>query len=139
MTKFEKNMEQLFDVSPVEVIENETLPSTIVEKENTELDEDLQVDYEKVRTNYEDIIEKGKDAIDDILEIARESEHPRAFEVAATMIKNVTEANEKLILLQKQMRDMKKGQKESSKTTIDKAIFVGSTAELSKLLKGKQE
>lgn len=132
-------MEQLFDVSPVEVIENETLPSTIVEKENTELDEDLQVDYEKVRTNYEDIIEKGKDAIDDILEIARESEHPRAFEVAATMIKNVTEANEKLILLQKQMRDMKKGQKESSKTTIDKAIFVGSTAELSKLLKGKQE
>ena len=137
MTKFEKSMEQIFDVAPVEVIEKETLPS-VIEKENTELDDDLQTDYETVRNNYEEIIEKGKEAIDDILEIARESEHPRAFEVAATMIKNVTEANEKLILLQKQMRDMKKGQKETSKTTIDKAIFVGSTAELSKLLKGKE-
>jgi hypothetical protein len=137
MTKFEKNMEQIFDVAPVEIIEKETLPS-VVKQENTELDDDLQTDYETVRNNYEEIIEKGKDAIDDILEIARESEHPRAFEVAATMIKNVTEANEKLILLQKQMRDMKKGQKETSKTTIDKAIFVGSTAELSKLLKGKE-
>jgi hypothetical protein len=137
MTKFEKSMEQIFDVAPVEVIEKEILPS-VVKQENTELDDDLQTDYETVRNNYEEIIEKGKDAIDDILEIARESEHPRAFEVAATMIKNVTEANEKLILLQKQMRDMKKGQKETSKTTIDKAIFVGSTAELSKLLKGKE-
>jgi hypothetical protein len=137
MTKFEKSMEQIFDVAPVEVIEKEALPA-VIEKENTELDEDLKADYETVRNNYEEIIEKGKDAIDDILEIARESEHPRAFEVAATMIKNVTEANEKLILLQKQMRDMKKGQKETSKTTIDKAIFVGSTAELSKLLKGKE-
>jgi hypothetical protein len=137
MTKFEKSMEQIFDVAPVEVIEKEILPS-VIKQENTELDDDLQTDYETVRNNYEEIIEKGKDAIDDILEIARESEHPRAFEVAATMIKNVTEANEKLILLQKQMRDMKKGQKETSKTTIDKAIFVGSTAELSKLLKGKE-
>jgi hypothetical protein len=137
MTKFERNMEQLFDVAPVEIIE-ETLPAVVETKEQTQLDDDLQTDYETVRTNYEEIIEKGKDAIDDILEIARESEHPRAFEVAATMIKNVTEANEKLILLQKQMREMKKGQKETSKTTIDKAIFVGSTAELSKLLKGKE-
>jgi DNA-binding ferritin-like protein len=137
MTKFEKSMEQIFDVAPVEVIEKEALPA-VIEKENTELREDLKADYDAVSNNYEQFIEKGKDAIDDILEIARESEHPRAFEVAATMIKNVTEANEKLILLQKQMRDMKKGQKETSKTTIDKAIFVGSTAELSKLLKGKE-
>jgi hypothetical protein len=137
MTKFEKNMEQIFDVTPIETTEKKMVPS-VIEKEHSELDDDLQSDYETVRNNYEEIIEKGKDAIDDILEIARESEHPRAFEVAATMIKNVTEANEKLILLQKQMRDMKKGQKETSKTTIDKAIFVGSTAELSKLLKGKE-
>jgi len=130
-------MEQIFDVTPIETTEKKMVPS-VIEKEHSELDDDLQSDYETVRNNYEEIIEKGKDAIDDILEIARESEHPRAFEVAATMIKNVTEANEKLILLQKQMRDMKKGQKETSKTTIDKAIFVGSTAELSKLLKGKE-
>jgi hypothetical protein len=139
MSKFEKSMEQIFDISPTEIVEEKHTMPVLSKKENTELDEDLQQDYNIVRNNYEEIIEKGKGAIDDILEIARESEHPRAFEVAATMIKNVTEANEKLILLQKQMRDMNKGQKETSKTTIDKAIFVGSTAELSKLLKGKQE
>jgi len=139
MSKFEKSMEQIFDISPTEIVEEKHTMPALSKKENTELDEDLQQDYNIVRNNYEEIIEKGKGAIDDILEIARESEHPRAFEVAATMIKNVTEANEKLILLQKQMRDMNKGQKETSKTTIDKAIFVGSTAELSKLLKGKQE
>ncbi len=93
----------------------------------------------QVRQNYEEIIEKGVDAIDSILEIARESEHPRAFEVAATMIKNVADANEKLILLQKQMREMNKAAgKETQSTKIDKAIFVGSTADLNKMLKGKE-
>lgn len=136
MTKFEKTMEEIFDVTPIELTEEKKLPT--IAKENAKLDDDLETDYNKVRDNYEEIIEKGKEAIDNILEIAKESEQPRAFEVVATMIKNVTEANEKLILLQKQMRDMNKGQKDSGKTNIDKAIFVGSTAELSKLLKGKE-
>ena len=141
MKTFDKNMSEIFDVTPTIV---ETAPIVVKETPvNTEgdfLDRDLNADYNKVRNNYEEIINKGVDAIDSILEIARESEHPRAFEVAATMIKNVADANEKLITLQKQMREMDKNrQKDSGGTKIDKAIFVGSTSELNKFLKNNKE
>jgi len=139
MSKFEKSMEKIFDVVPVDFTEKTENKSDLVinqEPVETQLEADLNTDYNVVRKNYEDIIDKGKSAIDDILEIAKHSEHPRAFEVAATLIKNVTEANEKLIGLQKTMREMTK-KSSGSGTTIDKAIFVGSTAELSKFLKNK--
>ncbi len=141
MTKFEKNMSEIFEVEPKQIASTDIVVKEerpVVEVES-KLDNDLEKDYKKVRQNYEEIIEKGVDAIDSILEIARESEHPRAFEVAATMIKNVADANEKLILLQKQMREMNKAAgKETQSTKIDKAIFVGSTADLNKMLKGKE-
>jgi hypothetical protein len=142
MTKFEKNMSEIFEIETVE----ETQSTAIVVKEEKpvdkieiKLEDDLEKDYDKVRQNYEEIINKGVDAIDSILEIARESEHPRAFEVAATMIKNVADANEKLIMLQKQMREIQRasGKEPQTGTKIDKAIFVGSTADLNKMLKGK--
>jgi hypothetical protein len=142
MSKFEKSMEEIFDIIPSSV---ETKPVVVAEKktasgDGSKLDQDLSDDYRIVRHNYEEIITKGKDAIDEMIKIASESEHPRAFEVVATLIKNVSEVNEKMIILQKQMREMNKGAgKESQKTTIDKAIFVGSTSELSKLLKGNKE
>jgi hypothetical protein len=132
----EQNLEEIFDVNAtpkVPVVQKQT--SVVEHVDEDKLARDLDVDYAKVRDNYEEIIEKGKDAIDEILQIAKLSQHPRAFEVAATMIKNVTEANEKLITLQKQVRDLDKS-KEKSSTKIDKAIFVGSTAELNKMLKG---
>ena len=141
MTKFEKNMSEIFEVEPKQIASTDIVVKEerpVIEAES-KLDNDLEKDYKKVRQNYEEIIEKGVDAIDSILEIARESEHPRAFEVAATMIKNVADANEKLILLQKQMREMNKAAgKETQSTKIDKAIFVGSTADLNKMLKGKE-
>jgi Terminase DNA packaging enzyme len=139
MSKFEKSMEKIFDVVPVDFTEKTENKSDLVinqEPVENQLEADLNTDYNVVRKNYEEIIDKGKSAIDDILEIAKHSEHPRAFEVAATLIKNVTEANEKLIGLQKTMREMTK-KSSGSGTTIDKAIFVGSTAELSKFLKNK--
>jgi hypothetical protein len=71
------------------------------------------------------------------LEIAKAGQHPRAFEVYATLLKNMTEANDRLLKIQKEMRDISGIKKEQSGTTIDKAIFVGSTSELSKFLKGK--
>jgi hypothetical protein len=141
VTKFEKNMSEIFEVEPKQIASTDIVVKEerpVIEAES-KLDNDLEKDYKKVRQNYEEIIEKGVDAIDSILEIARESEHPRAFEVAATMIKNVADANEKLILLQKQMREMNKAAgKETQSTKIDKAIFVGSTADLNKMLKGKE-
>lgn len=141
MTKFEKNMSEIFEVEPKQIASTDIVvkEEKPVVRVDSKLDDDLETDYKKVRQNYEEIIEKGVDAIDSILEIARESEHPRAFEVAATMIKNVADANEKLITLQKQMREMNKAAgKETQSTKIDKAIFVGSTADLNKMLKGKQ-
>ena len=134
-------MSEIFEVEPKQIASTDIVVKEerpIIEAES-KLDNVLEKDYKKVRQNYEEIIEKGVDAIDSILEIARESEHPRAFEVAATMIKNVADANEKLILLQKQMREMNKAAgKETQSTKIDKAIFVGSTADLNKMLKGKE-
>jgi hypothetical protein len=145
MSKFEKNMSDIFDVVPtvVDTIVDEVQEKPVAVKkpkqQESSIDRDLEIDYNRVRNNYEEIISKGVDAIDSILEIARESEHPRAFEVAATMIKNVSDANEKLIILQKQMREMNKNkEKETGTTKIDKAIFIGSTADLNKMLKGKE-
>lgn len=144
MSEFNKNMEEIFDVIPAPesnvpaVVKPKT--DVVVSEITANLDKDLDVDYDDARRNYQEIINKGMDAIDTILEIARNSEHPRAFEVAATMIKNVSDTNGQLIELQKKMRDMTgKGAPKESKTTIDKAIFVGSTAELNKLIKGKKE
>ena len=138
MSKLDKNMEELFNLTPTpvltgEVIENET---KTVSDLSTTLDSDLKRDYNKSRDNLNSIISKGIMAIDDMLVIARESEHPRAFEVAATLIKNVTDANEKLIIMQKQMRDMT-NHNTAAAVNVEKAIFVGSTTELLKAIRNK--
>ena len=87
---------------------------------------------------FRSLIEGGKDALDELRQIASAGQHPRAFEVYATLLKNMVDANKELLNVQKQMRDMDKNAKKDGDTKIDKAIFVGSTAELSKLLKGKE-
>jgi hypothetical protein len=136
MSNFEKNMAEIFDVVPVE---KQNLPVS-KQAPNTEgLEIDLDADYLESRQTYKELIEKGNQAIDHLLAIASETEHPRAFEVVATLIKNTSEANEKLLTMQKMMREMK-GMKsnDQSKVSVDKAIFIGSTAELSKLIKGKK-
>lgn len=141
MSNFEKNMAEIFEVSVPTVVEKPPLPTVKVESAVSKgLEVDLDADYLESRQTYKELIEKGNQAIDHLLAIASESEHPRAFEVVATLIKNTSEANEKLLNMQKLMREMK-GMKnnDNSKVSVDKAIFVGSTAELSKLLKGKRE
>lgn len=139
MSKFEERMENIFDVAPSEKIENlpalENTQKEVIPHES--LDIDLKKDYEVVRDNFHDLIEKGKEAVDDILAIARESEKGRDFEVAAGMLKNVIEANEKLLDVHKKVRELSnyKHQISDNKTTINNALFVGSTAELSKIVK----
>jgi uncharacterized membrane protein YhfC len=91
--------------------------------------------YEQSKSNLQDIIEQGKDAMDEILQIAKAGQHPRAFEVYGTLLKNMVEANDRLLKMQKEMREMDGKKKDNGDTKIDKAIFVGSTAELSKILK----
>lgn len=94
---------------------------------------DPQKDYEYSRGQLYSLISKGQEAVDGILEIAQESGHPRAFEVAGQLIKSVADTTDKLIDLQKKMRDLDAPQK--GPTTVNNSLFVGSTAELSKLIK----
>ena len=134
-------MEQIFDVTTKAVtppvVKKETLPAVKVTE--TELEEDLVDAYEQTKTNLQDLIDQGKSAMDEILEIAKAGQHPRAFEVYGTLLKNVVDANKELLAVQKQMRDMDKKNAPSGTTTIDKAIFVGSTSELSKFIKSNKE
>jgi hypothetical protein len=133
-------MSEIFDVDvKVEQPVQEILPAV---QEPTKfgtparLEEDLDQDYEESRKTIKDLVNKGNQAIDHLLAIASESEHPRAFEVVATLIKNTADANEKLMTMQKAVRDMK-NIKQKSDVTVDKAIFIGSTSELSKLIKAQ--
>lgn len=96
--------------------------------------DDLKKDYEYSRGNLYSIIEKGQEALNGILELAQESEMPRAYEVAGQLIKNVADATDKLIDLQKKLKDIDE-QKVKGPTNVTNALFIGSTAELSKLLK----
>ena len=99
------------------------------------LKNDVEKDYEYTRGNLYSIIEKGQEAINGILELAQESEMPRAYEVAGQLIKNVADATDKLMTLQQKLKDVNEEQISKGPTTVNNALFVGSTADLQKLLK----
>ena len=99
---------------------------------------DIEDDYKYQRDNFYNLVEKGSAAIDGILELAKESEHPRTYEVAGQLIKNVAEVTEKLGDLQEKMRKLKEVPNNAPKN-VTNALFVGSTKELQKLLKDKSE
>ena len=97
--------------------------------------DEITRDYEYTRGNLYSIIEKGQEAIDGILELAQESEMPRAYEVAGQLIKSVSDATDKLMDLQKKVKDVNEDSPTKGPSTVNNALFVGSTAELAKLLK----
>ena len=135
MNKFEKNMEQIFDVTPTIKEEKVSLPVVSAKYNEADIKQDLNDAYQQSKENLQGIIDQGKDAMEEILNIAKAGQHPRAFEVYSGLLKNMTEANDRLLKIQKEMREMEGIKKETNNTNIDKAIFVGSTSELSKLLK----
>ena len=129
MTKYEK-LDEAFDVEPTEVEVTERKIERI--KSGSE---DIKKDYEYTRGNLYSLIEKGQEAINGILELAQESEMPRAYEVAGQLIKNVADATDKLLTLQQKLKDVQEEKDTKGPTTVNNALFVGSTAELQKLLK----
>ena len=100
--------------------------------------EDVDNDYKYSRENYYNLIERGQDAIQGILDIANESQHPRAYEVAGNLIKQVADTVDKLQDLQAKLKELKQLPK-TSNANIKNALFVGSTAELQKMLNRKKE
>jgi len=97
--------------------------------------DDVTKDYDYTRGNLYSIIEKGQEAINGILELAQESEMPRAYEVAGQLIKNVADATDKLMDLQKKLKDVEEEKQVRGPSTVNNALFVGSTADLQKMLK----
>jgi hypothetical protein len=104
---------------------------------NQSLINDIKKDYEYARGNIYSIIEKGQEALNSVLELAQETESPRAYEVVGQLIKNVSDSTEKLIDLQKKLKDLEQDNSKKGPTNVTNALFVGSTAELSKLLKNQ--
>jgi uncharacterized protein YaaN involved in tellurite resistance len=134
MTKKFEGLNETFNVSGETITSKvETLEDKI-EKVTASVD-DIKKDYNYTRGNLYSIIEKGQEAINGILELAQESEMPRAYEVAGQLIKNVADATDKLMDLQKKLKDIEEEKFSKGPTNVTNALFVGSTAELSKFLK----
>ena len=138
------NLDDAFNVEVSDTPENGCSPrkdqlanvtSTGLTKPDRLTKDDITKDYEYTRGNLYSIIEKGQEAINGILELAQDSEMPRAYEVAGQLIKSVSDATDKLMDLQKKLKDVEEETKVKGPSTVNNALFVGSTAELQKLLK----
>ncbi len=129
MSVDEKINEALGIVDDIKNEDNKIIP-------RPEGDDEKEIDYKYSRENFYNLIERGQDAIDGIITLAKESEHPRTYEVAGQLIKNVAEVTEKLMQLQNDMKKLKEVPMNAPKS-VTNALFVGSTAELHKALTGK--
>ena len=133
-------MNEIFDLAPIE-LDHPVTPYNKKEILFDNLENDLKSDYEKTRETLDELIEKGKIALDDIISIAKDSEKARDFEVAATMLKAVVEANQQVLDLHKKIRDIANYKENVPKgdTNINNTLFIGSTADLSKMLRELKE
>jgi|TARA_B100001250_G_scaffold379373_1_gene369992 hypothetical protein len=130
-------LDEILDIeeSTAELVEKK--PDTLTVKRDNTLD-DVDTDYKYQRENFYNLIERGQDAIDGILEVAKQSDHPRSYEVAGNLISQVADITEKLGKLQASMKRLKEVPNNAPKN-VTNALYVGSTAELQKLLKKDKE
>ena len=138
MTKEFNRLDQTFNVA-AEVVKEEKAEVIPREKPDRLTKDDITKDYEYTRGNLYSIIEKGQEAINGILELAQDSEMPRAYEVAGQLIKSVSDATDKLMDLQKKLKDVNEEDTKGPTNVTNNALFVGSTADLAKLIKGEQK
>ena len=131
------NFDDAFNITPteVEVDQTEVKEPVGIQKPDRLTKGDIEKDYEYTRGNLYSIIEKGQEAINGILELAQDSEMPRAYEVAGQLIKSVSDATDKLMDLQKKLKDVEEEKASKGPNTVNNSLFVGSTAELAKMLK----
>lgn len=136
MKKTTESLNEIFEVEG-EVVE-EKAPSLRRENFNakTKYDDDITKDYTYARENLYDVIERGTEALDYLLELAKASEHPRAFEVVSTLTKTLVDANKDLLEVQTKVKKLREEEKQDSPQNVTNALFVGSTADLQKLIKG---
>jgi len=136
-----ENLQNEFELPTEESNLTEDKKQIVVSKSEAGLS-DLDLDYTEIRTNLKDIIKRGAEAIDGILTVASETQQPRAYEVVATLIKSVSDANKDLLTMHKQMQDLKSvggNQNQSAGSITNNSIFVGSTSDLQAIIKGRLE
>jgi len=140
------NLDDTFNITPSEVTNTSEGGCatrkdqlTNVNKPDRFTKDDIEKDYEYTRGNLYSIIEKGQEAINGILELAQDSEMPRAYEVAGQLIKSVSDATDKLMDLQKKLKDVNEEVASKGPTNVTNALFVGSTSDLSKLIKAQSD
>ncbi len=137
MNNFE-GIEDALDVASDIVPASKPAPPVPVE-EFASTKEQLKKDYEYTRGNLYSLIEKGQEAVDDILDLAQQSDQPRAFEVAGQLIKHVGDVADKLVDLQKKVNEIENPKKSKEVNTTNNTMFVGSTADLAKFLKQQRD
>jgi len=127
-------LNDVFGTEPTEIQKYESDKPSIRRSDSP----DIKQDYETTRAQLHNLVMKGQEAVDGILDVARASDHPRAYEVAGQLIKNVGDVADKLIDLQRKMKELDSEEKKGP-SNVTNALFVGSTAELQKLLKNQKE
>ena len=137
MSSIDDKLNEVLNITP-EVIESSEI-STIEETKEivVPIDKDAEIDFDTGRENLYKMLDKGNDAIDGILALAKEGEHPRAYEVAGQLIKTVADVSKDLMAMQEKLKKLKEVPNQGP-TSVTNALFVGSTTELTKLLKEKK-
>ena len=134
MKKLNANLSELFDVQPIkEEPKVETLPAVV------DYADPVNADAEFARDNIRELVTQGNQAVNELMLIARDGQHPRAFEVLSGLMKNLADMNKDLLEIQKRKKDLAPKAEAQNNLSIDKAVFVGSTAELVKMLKTQKQ
>ena len=135
----EINLDKLLDfkIDELEVDEKieEVSPKEVEVIESEGRDQDLEVDYEKTRAKYYELLDKGTEALEGMLEVAKQTDEARAYEVVGQLLKNTSEVNREIVELQKRMEEIKVIDKKIKPSKVTNALFVGSTADLQKMIK----
>ena len=134
MKKLNDNLSDIFDVEPIQT--TESLPVVEPVTDVIPVGDEVETDAALARKNIKTLLDKGSSAIDNLLLVAQESEHPRAYEVAANFIKTLADLNKDLLDVQKKKSDLRPQQTTNNQSiNVEKAVFVGSTAELLKQIR----
>jgi len=134
MKKLNANLSELFDVEPIkEEPKVETLPAVV------DYADPVNADAEFARDNIRELVTQGNQAVNELMLIARDGQHPRAFEVLSGLMKNLADMNKDLLEIQKRKKDLAPKAEAQNNLNIDKAVFVGSTAQLVKMLKNQKQ
>ena len=134
MKKLNANLSEIFDVEPIkEVSKEEILPAVL------EYADPVNADADFARENIRELVVQGNQAVNELMLIARDGQHPRAFEVLSGLMKNLADMNKDLLEIQKRKKDLAPKAEAQNNLSIDKAVFVGSTAELVRMLKTQKQ